>query len=59
MKQLDQLAYKGILENPNMTIDVIDELLKGRNKLLISAVANSPIATTAQLELVYKKKQIC
>jgi hypothetical protein len=48
MKQLDQLAYKGILENPNMTIDVIDELLKGRNKLLISAVANSPIATTAQ-----------
>jgi hypothetical protein len=57
MKQLDQRAYEGILENPNMTIDVIDELLEGRNKLLISAIAKSPIATTAQLELVYKKNK--
>ena len=32
MKQVDERAYKGILENPNMTIGVIDKLLKGTKR---------------------------
>ena len=54
---LDSYAYEGILNNPNITKDVIDELLRRKKDLIFEAVAQSQMATSAQLQLVYKRNK--
>ena len=56
---LDELAYEGLLRNPNITEEVIDKLLsRSPNKWILKAIACSEKATVTQLEVVYKKKQV-
>ena len=55
---LDQMAYEGLLGNPNITEEVIDTLLSSSpNKWILGATARSEKANEAQLELVYKKSK--
>jgi hypothetical protein len=56
--KLDELAYEGLLRNPNITEEVIDTLLsRSPNKWILKAIACSEKATVTQLEVVYKKSK--
>lgn len=55
---LDDSGYGDLLNNPNISENIIDTLLSIRpDSWILTAIAGSKMATAAQLEALYKKSK--
>ena len=55
-KKFDRYFYEGILENPNITDDIINKVLyKKPNKIIMEAIAGSEKSSSQHLEYIYNE----